>query len=348
MRPTSGTPSGRRSTRPCRRACRRRPSSSFSRSSTAPRPKRTTPWPSRPSAARSPWKARSRATSRKRRSPAWTPRSPRPRPRCSPCWRSSRPTGTGSTSSTTAGGSCSARPREAAPGKDFTTWDLPRLFAEIDKHFQKALAAEEQLKKIPVAGLRRPAGQGHHARQLPAHALRLRGPPGPGVLQLRASRRRPRPKTPSSFRPTAPSSGRWRSSSPGRPRQEASGYATRLTLKAIRLYQELLRFHQNDSDKSALLDADLERLSVRPQQGGGRGEGRALQSGLAAFREAMGRPSHLGHRPLPLGRSLAAGGLAGRGPRPGPAGGPGLSQHARRQPVLQPHEADRGQVGRAS
>ena len=36
------------------------------------------------------------------------------------------------------------------PGKDFTTWDLPRLFAEIDKHFQKALAGEEQLKKIPV------------------------------------------------------------------------------------------------------------------------------------------------------------------------------------------------------
>ena len=35
-------------------------------------------------------------------------------------------------------------------GKDFTTWDLPRLFAEIDKHFQKALAAEEQLKKIPI------------------------------------------------------------------------------------------------------------------------------------------------------------------------------------------------------
>ena len=51
-----------------------------------------------------------------------------------------------------------------APGKDFTTWDLPRLFAEIDKHFQKALAAEEQLKKIPVADLRRPAGQRQHAR----------------------------------------------------------------------------------------------------------------------------------------------------------------------------------------
>src|SRR6266480_3937532 len=26
-----------------------------------------------------------------------------------------------------------------APGNDFTTWDLPRLFAEIDKQFQKAM-----------------------------------------------------------------------------------------------------------------------------------------------------------------------------------------------------------------
>jgi hypothetical protein len=31
-------------------------------------------------------------------------------------------------------------------------------------------------------------------------------------------------------------------------------------LKAIRLYQDLLRFHQNDSDKSAFIDADLHRL----------------------------------------------------------------------------------------
>src|SRR5512140_2432051 len=37
------------------------------------------------------------------------------------------------------------------PGKDFTTWDLPRLFAEIDKQFQKALAAEKVLKATPVS-----------------------------------------------------------------------------------------------------------------------------------------------------------------------------------------------------
>src|SRR5437879_1422 len=37
------------------------------------------------------------------------------------------------------------------PGKDFTTWDLPRLFAGIDKQFLKALAGADTLKKTSVA-----------------------------------------------------------------------------------------------------------------------------------------------------------------------------------------------------
>src|SRR3954471_15569616 len=32
------------------------------------------------------------------------------------------------------------------PGNNFTTWDLPRLFAEIDRQFSKALASSPQLK----------------------------------------------------------------------------------------------------------------------------------------------------------------------------------------------------------
>ncbi|NDK13727.1 MAG: hypothetical protein GW911_17005, partial [Armatimonadetes bacterium] len=37
------------------------------------------------------------------------------------------------------------------PGDDILSWDLPRILAEIDGHFTTALAAERQLKKIPVA-----------------------------------------------------------------------------------------------------------------------------------------------------------------------------------------------------
>jgi hypothetical protein len=39
----------------------------------------------------------------------------------------------------------------APPGDDFTTWDLPRILAEIDKQFQKVLASADVLKKIPIA-----------------------------------------------------------------------------------------------------------------------------------------------------------------------------------------------------
>ena len=38
-----------------------------------------------------------------------------------------------------------------APGKDFTTWDLTRLFTEIDRQFQAALADEDRLKATPIA-----------------------------------------------------------------------------------------------------------------------------------------------------------------------------------------------------
>src|SRR5258706_7731274 len=38
----------------------------------------------------------------------------------------------------------------AAPGKDFTTWDLPRIYAEIDSHFRSALRPRALLRKIPV------------------------------------------------------------------------------------------------------------------------------------------------------------------------------------------------------
>src|ERR1035438_6696896 len=36
------------------------------------------------------------------------------------------------------------------PGKDFTTWELPRLFREIDRQFQKSLTAEKILKATPI------------------------------------------------------------------------------------------------------------------------------------------------------------------------------------------------------
>ncbi len=37
-----------------------------------------------------------------------------------------------------------------APGEDFTTWDIPRLFGEIDRHFRLSLAEPERLQGVAV------------------------------------------------------------------------------------------------------------------------------------------------------------------------------------------------------
>jgi hypothetical protein len=42
-------------------------------------------------------------------------------------------------------------PTTESPDTDFTAWDLPRIYAEIDTHFTRALAAEALLQRTPIA-----------------------------------------------------------------------------------------------------------------------------------------------------------------------------------------------------
>ncbi|MEI8044205.1 MAG: MG2 domain-containing protein, partial [Verrucomicrobiota bacterium] len=146
----------------------------------------------------------------------------------------------------------------AQPGKDFTTWDLPRLFAEIDKQFQKALAAETILKATPITAWNdllqkgtmpdsyRPtlydfivhealdfytSGEQAAARPEESFELPADSPVLDGVAKFLAWK----PETSDTESPK---------------------------LKAVRLYQDLLRFHQGDpAPQPALADADLERLT---------------------------------------------------------------------------------------
>lgn len=142
------------------------------------------------------------------------------------------------------------------PGEDFTTWDLPRLFAEIDKHFTAALSAEAILKETPVSEF---------------DALLVKG------------------NMPDTYRPTmfdflaydalafytAGEQAAARSqdafdllaASPiFAPVEDFRTWEIKTTderspaVKAIRLYQNLLKTHQNDDDRSAFLDANLYRL----------------------------------------------------------------------------------------
>ena len=146
-----------------------------------------------------------------------------------------------------------------APGKDFTTWDLKRIFAEIDAEFQKSLTAEKELKATPVTDWNdlllkgtmpdeyRPtlydflahealsfytAGEQAGAKPEDAFELDAKGP----ILDAPEKFMAWQPATPATGEPAA--------------------------LKAVRLYQELMRFHRADPlPRLAFADADLDRLT---------------------------------------------------------------------------------------
>src|SRR5439155_20902036 len=60
------------------------------------------------------------------------------------------------------------------------------------------------------------------------------------------------------------------------------------TLKAVRLLQKVLAFHQNDADKSPLLDADLHRLRFGYNHVVGDGKDERYIGALKAFAESNG------------------------------------------------------------
>ena len=105
------------------------------------------------------------------------------------------------------------------PSNDILTWGLPRILAEIDKHFPKALAAATATEGDPVAqydellqkGTCRTATGPTLYDFIAFEALEL--------LHVGRAGRRPRPRTPSSCRPTARSSPRPRTSWSGSPRR---------------------------------------------------------------------------------------------------------------------------------
>ncbi|HTL57172.1 MAG TPA: MG2 domain-containing protein [Candidatus Limnocylindrales bacterium] len=144
-----------------------------------------------------------------------------------------------------------------APGKDFTTWDLPRLFEEIDKQFQNALTAEKTLKQIPIAAWddllekgTMPDSYRPTLYDFVAHEAldfytvgEQAGTKAQDAFELSAD---------SPILGTVDEFLAWNPTP-----QERS-----ISLRAIHLYQELMRFHRNDpAPQLALASADLDRLT---------------------------------------------------------------------------------------
>ncbi|MFC1763118.1 alpha-2-macroglobulin [Planctomycetota bacterium] len=142
------------------------------------------------------------------------------------------------------------------PGDDFTTWDLPRILAEIDKHYSAALANAAFLKTIPITEYDDLLEKG----TVPdSYRPTLYDFLAHEALSFYTTGEQAGAKPMDTFEPRADSPIldsmeaflKW---------QPQTTDTTSATLKAIGLYQDLLRFHHNDGDPSALIDVDLHRL----------------------------------------------------------------------------------------
>jgi uncharacterized protein YfaS (alpha-2-macroglobulin family) len=172
-----------------------------------------------------------------------------------------------------------------APGLDFTTWDLPRILAEIDGRFSRALANDKFLKSIPIADYDALLVKGNVPDRyrptlydfLAHNALEFyrsgeqAGAAAQDAFELSAD---------SPVLGTAEEFLAWKIATPDR----ASP-----TVKALRLHQELLRFHQHDKDPTAFLDADLARIWFGGNYAVGEGWERRYKEALERFVKSAGK-----------------------------------------------------------
>lgn len=144
----------------------------------------------------------------------------------------------------------------AEPGDDFTTWDLPRLYAEIDRHFTAALAAEALLRRTPIADY---DGLLERGNAPDAYRPTLYDFVAREALQFYGSGEQAGARPEDAFVLQA-------DSPVFAPREAFARWAVAATdtaspiLKGLRLHQELLRFHAAAGDSAAVIDADLWRL----------------------------------------------------------------------------------------
>lgn len=143
-----------------------------------------------------------------------------------------------------------------SPGPDFQTWDLRQLFAEIDREFNLALAEPAPLRAAPVESF---------DLLLPAGTIPDRFRPtlydflAHETLEFYATGEQAgaRPEDAFGVDAESPAFGDLATFLAWKP---ATTDTNAVAFKAIGLWQELLRFHQNDPEPSALLDTDLGRL----------------------------------------------------------------------------------------
>ncbi|MFN7875234.1 MAG: alpha-2-macroglobulin family protein [Pirellula sp.] len=140
--------------------------------------------------------------------------------------------------------------------EDFTTWDLKRLFEQITFHYEKALEAEDYLRSVPVANLEPLLKAG----AIPdSYRPTLFDFVAFKAIEFYSAGEQAGAKSEDAFEIEA-SSPALGTTADFLAWEPVTTDTTSVKLKAIKLYQKLLRIHSDDSDRSAYLDAELGRL----------------------------------------------------------------------------------------
>ena len=189
-----------------------------------------------------------------------------------------------------------------SPGNDITTWDLPRIYAEIDKRFTKALSPAAELKAIPIATYDALLEKG----TMPdSYRPTLYDFLVHDALAFYTSGEQAAAKAEDAFELSADSPV-FASVADFLAWNIKTTDETSVVVKALRLYQDLLKFHQDDKDPSALLSADLERLSFGSSHAVGDEKNARYKSALKKFADA-----HADHELSAMARSQWASVLQG-------------------------------------
>ena len=150
------------------------------------------------------------------------------------------------------------------PSEDFETWDLPRLLNEIDAILTDALADSDQLKQIPISEYDELLNKGNVSDNhrptlydfLAFQALAFYSLDEQIVRQQDAF-------SLSADSPIFASVDAFLAWKPESVDEDS------FLLNAISIYQDLLRFHSDDDDRTAYLDANLHRLTFGYAQADG-------------------------------------------------------------------------------
>ena len=170
----------------------------------------------------------------------------------------------------------------ATPSDDFTTWDLQRLFAEIDSLYTQASVNEAQLRAIPIGTYDILFAKG----TVPdSYRPTLFDFIAFAAVDFYSSGEQAGAKAEDAFEIEAASPALG-------PTTDFISWKPNATdadspkLKAIKLYQRLLAIHQDDENRSAYFDADLSRLQFAHANAVGEEKTSRYKAALKNFAEA--------------------------------------------------------------